>query len=246
MAFVVAAATAFALLPDDIINGATPSSNPVEGPRLTHALEQPGAKNGYARISLFDQARETLPPNGKLVDVLVLDADRDGRLVLFRHERHKELNGGEESCRLCHHMNRPLDRATSCHICHSDMFSPVDTFEHNFHVRKMGGNDACIQCHTDPGEVKSRLTAVSCLECHDQMARDGSIIGSVDSPVLDRAPGYMDAMHGLCIRCHEEQGKGDGAGAKPPLARCEACHDEMEPELMRELGPKKHVERKEE
>jgi hypothetical protein len=47
----------------------------------------------------------------------------------------------------------------------------------------------------------------------------------------------MDAMHGLCIACHEES-----AGEEPDrfgdlLPRCDACHDADYARMMEELAP---------
>jgi hypothetical protein len=41
------------------------------------------------------------------------------------------------------------------------------------------------------------------------------------------APGYMDAMHGLCINCHKEEAQKQN---KPHYDRCDICHrPEFEP-----------------
>ena len=38
------------------------------------------------------------------------------------------------------------------------------------------------------------------------------------------APSYKDAMHKMCIPCHEEKAK-DAKLKLPNLGRCGACHD---------------------
>ncbi len=236
LAFMVAVCLTFALLPNDVLEGAQPLRVSVEGPRLTYALKTPAEdRTAPSSFALYDRARQAVPGGSAVVDVLLLDADRDGRMVFFPHEAHKADHGGDESCALCHHMNKPLDRATSCFLCHSDMFSMTDTFDHDLHVDKMGGNDACIECHTDPGAAKSRESAVACLECHKAMAVEGSFIKAADSPVLDFAPGYMDALHGLCIDCHEDRVQKENRN--PALARCETCHREMDPKEFENLAP---------
>jgi hypothetical protein len=116
------------------------------------------------------------------------------------------------------------------------MFSPSDTFDHDLHADRMGGNDACILCHRDPAEVKSRETATPCLECHRDMAAQGSFVPTGSRPVLESAAGFMDAMHGLCIECHktfEEREPESYSG----ISRCEACHREMDPEKVENLKP---------
>jgi len=233
-AFIVAACMVFALLPDDIMAGAQPKPMPVDVPRTVYALKTPAEQGLVARYALIDSARDSVPAGSEMTDVLLLDGDRNGKMVFFPHEAHKARNGGEQSCKLCHHMNKPLDRATPCFNCHRDMFNTVDTFDHDFHAEKMGGNDNCTECHQSMADVKSRQTATPCLDCHQEMVVDGSFIKSSESPVLDWAPGYMDAMHGLCIKCHEDILKQDPQ-KDPGFARCEACHQEMDPEKIKKI-----------
>jgi hypothetical protein len=223
-AFILAASLAFALLPGDILEGAQPESVPVQGPKLTYAMRTTAGMGSPGRYSLIDPARDTMPAGAERRTVLLLDGDRNGRAVLFNHEAHIEMQGGEASCAVCHHMNRPLEHATQCHICHRDMFRASDTFNHDFHVRKMGGNEACVQCHQDPAMVKNRETATPCLACHTDMVQEGSFVASTGKPVLDLAPGYMDAMHGMCIGCHESVI--EETGLSQDFARCKACHHE--------------------
>lgn len=229
MAFILAVCLTFALLPKNIVEGAQPEPVPVQSPKLTYALKAPGAAGSIFQYSLYDPARDSVPKGSESVNVLFIDGDRNGRIVLFPHEAHKERQGGEESCAICHHMNRPLDRASSCHLCHRDMYSPTDTFSHDFHVERMGEGEACAKCHIDPSAVKNRQTAQPCLKCHERMAQEGSFVKIGDSPVLDRAPGYMDALHGLCIKCHESLVE-RGEHKDPDFARCKTCHQDMEPE----------------
>lgn len=224
LAFVLAASLCFAALPDDIFAGAQPKSVPVDGPKLTYAMKTD------ARYSLIDPARDVVPEGSDRVNVLLLDANRNDRFVLFPHDLHKELHGGESSCVTCHHMNRPLDRASPCFVCHSDMFSPRDTFDHGLHVDKMGGNEACTECHEDNSMPKNRLTVTPCLACHDAMKVEGSMVDLGTSKVLDWAPGYKDAMHNLCIKCHEKN-------ENTELSKCEACHREMDPDSLKRLVP---------
>jgi hypothetical protein len=46
---------------------------------------------------------------------------------------------------------------------------------------------------------------------------------AADSPF--HAPGYMDAMHGTCRKCHEEEDRTKGVKV-PELALCSTCHPE--------------------
>ena len=112
--------------------------------------------------------------------------------------------GRDESCVLCHHMNKPYDRNTGCYKCHSDMYLKVDVFDHRLHTDKIGGNKECHQCHADELVEKTRDNTKNCLECHKTMVVVGSRV-EVSSPRINSmAAGYMDALHKLCIDCHKE------------------------------------------
>jgi hypothetical protein len=51
------------------------------------------------------------------------------------------------------------------------------------------------------------------------------------------APGYLDAMHGLCVDCHEERMKREPTRHPPDFARCRNCHRDASSEMMRRLAP---------
>ncbi|MGD8439176.1 MAG: hypothetical protein PVG53_01475 [Holophagae bacterium] len=168
-------------------------------------------------------------------DVLLIDGDRAGSRVSFDHRRHEEKLGQEQSCRLCHHMAVPLDQDTPCWLCHSDMWSPTDIFDHDRHVAMIehqGGAEPCDACHHLNGpEPRDRDNAAKCASegCHvgaSALVVDGSRI-ELDDPEHPRvAAGYMDAMHGLCIDCHKEK---EAELGRPHHHECATCHVEIVP-----------------
>ena len=87
----------------------------------------------------------------------------------------------------------------SCTGCHSDMYSPASIFDHDLHIKLVqpGGNRSCAQCHVGG---HSASTAVSCSDCHANMCTSAD-----GKPFNYIAPSYVDAMHGLCIDCHEAE-----------------------------------------
>jgi hypothetical protein len=148
----------------------------------------------------------------------LIDGNRDGRSVLFDHELHKEFVEDDPSCAACHHQNVGPSIASSCTACHRDMRISTDTFDHASHVRHHGGNQGCVECHTDPSVARNRETAKSCDQCHP-----GEKTGI--------APGYTDALHSLCIKCHEDEEQDWGAtpdNAALPETSCDACHEPWE------------------
>jgi hypothetical protein len=161
--------------------------------------------------------------------LMLINGNRDDRWVPFAHQRHIELLGGSQACVLCHHQNLPGDENSSCHECHRDMYSTTDTFNHALHINNLGGNKACAKCHSGDPDRKTRQTAKHCQACHADMVQKGSRIAPLADGLRGFAPGYMDAMHGLCIGCHKEIA---ARGEKPNLARCDACH-KPEPETGR-------------
>lgn len=105
----------------------------------------------------------------------------------------------------------------SCGACHSDVYNPTSIFDHALHVERVepGGNKSCSKCH-EGGHSAS--TAVECVQCHKNMGP-----GEDGQPFDYEARSYVQAMHGLCIECHEaEAQKLD----KPLLPSCVTCHGE--------------------
>jgi hypothetical protein len=104
------------------------------------------------------------------------------------------------------------------------MYEPVSAFDHELHVRALSGNAGCAECHQDAGATKTLETAAPCVECHDDLVVAGSRI-EAPHDVWRAASGYVDAMHGLCVKCHEERVRERPADTPRHLERCDTCHD---------------------
>jgi Ni/Fe-hydrogenase subunit HybB-like protein len=226
--FVLAAAISFGFLSEDSVFGVSPEATPTRSPRRVQVTRTGDEDSADTTFKIANNGYE---PNtdGHLATVLMLDGDRNGRYVLFDHERHEARNEGEKGCVLCHHMNKPFDRCTGCYECHNDMYTTVEVFDHDLHVRMLGGNDHCADCHLDNRLTKVRENTKDCLSCHKAMVAPGSRV-PVDSLGIDsRTVGYMDAMHGLCIKCHEESQQ-SMTTPNEELSRCNHCHQSF-PEM---------------
>jgi hypothetical protein len=104
------------------------------------------------------------------------------------------------------------------------MYEPTDIFIHASHVAKLNGNEGCVKCHADTAVAKTRETATDCSHCHnDQIA--GSAVIEAPEPRWGAAAGYMDAMHGLCITCHENAVEKSPQQYAENLPRCDTCHN---------------------
>lgn len=249
LAFVIAAAGAIGFLPEDAIFGPRPRPTPVEPPRTLEALAVPAplplrrdfhvasfAANVPVRRGRLGPA-QSQPVGGDPLSVMVLDGNRDWRFVPFTHAAHAAALGERESCRLCHHQNLPFDQNTACSRCHRDMYEPTDTFDHPLHVYRLGGNAACIVCHSADLGRKRREHALACWRCHGDMVVQGSIVPTHAGRLVGVAPGYVDAMHNLCMGCHK-----DLARAKPELystefGRCDVCHREFKDAAHQHMAP---------
>jgi hypothetical protein len=158
-------------------------------------------------------------------ETLLIDGDRAGHAVRFAHQEHIGRLGGDDSCRRCHHIDRPGDRWTACHHCHRDMTQPRSIFDHELHVDRvaarnghtgaLAGNQACAECH-GASLPSSRANSKACVACHEDDMRMEPGFGS------DRARGYVDALHESCVGCHDESA---GAVGRPRLGECETCHE---------------------
>ena len=105
------------------VSGVDPRPVPVQGPRSVDAFIRAGLDGGPRELAL-----EGAPGLGA-TRVMILDANRDGDVVLFDHDNHAERLGGDRSCETCHHLTKPLDENTSCFECHQDKEGTF-VFEH--------------------------------------------------------------------------------------------------------------------
>ena len=119
------------------------------------------------------------------------------------------------------------------------MYEPRSVFDHDVHTERMGGNEACVQCHSDGGEVKSYETITECSECHEREIANRSFVEAPEGRWKD-AVGYMYAMHGLCVECHEREAlKGPSVDYPEDLNRCMTCHNVDWREDVRRLSPQR-------
>ncbi len=218
-AFVLAAALSFGLVSRDAVHGVSPVKTPADDPRWVQVSKTGGADGSSATFAVVD-----VPGNPNLLDpVMLLDSNRDGRYVVFDHEQHVARYDEWKSCANCHHMSVPYDEYTGCYECHSDMYLSVNIFDHDLHVEKTGGNPHCIDCHTDLAAPKVIENTKPCLECHEGMVNEGSRVEHSSPRIDPLTVGYMDALHGLCIDCHEEVQESMEEPTEE-LSRCAHCH----------------------
>ena len=173
-------------------------------------------------------------PERKLL--LMIDGNRDRNVVLFDHTGHGDRLGGDRGCAMCHHLNMPFDRGTRCYECHRDMYGSTSVFDHGSHVTALGGNPGCAKCHPAEAAVKSYATATTCVECHRGQAAANPIIAPPPE-TWQRAPGYMDAMHDLCIKCHQRQLVESPGRYPADLDQCRNCHDADRKYRLQQLEP---------
>ena len=206
------------------VQGVDPVVTPVFSPRTAEGLSVT-QDDGESRTLVILDSADTTPGDTELMSLLAIDGNRDGKLVLFDHAGHVERTGGDTSCAVCHHLDIPLDRNSSCYECHRDMYEPTSLFNHASHVRKLDGNNGCSQCHDNNASVKDYQTAAACTECHKSKSVPQPIIEVPNERWRD-APGYTDAMHGLCITCHQRKVAQSPQRYPAVLERCDNCHDE--------------------
>ena len=236
LAVVVGAALTVAFLPADLLSGKQLQTTPVSAARtLDGWIGERGDGSGH-EISLAAPGAET-PPGAKQIVLLSIDGNRDGRLVLFPHDAHIAKLGEQNSCGKCHHQNMPFDKNSSCCECHRDMYIATDIFDHLFHVSKLEGNDGCADCHQDTRELKSRDTALACAECHEEMIVADSPVKLPKGGMQGIAAGYMDAMHGLCITCHEQTLTESPREYGPDFAECAHCHRDIDANRLHQGKP---------
>ncbi len=219
ISFIFAVAFSFLFLSDENIFGTSPEKTAVLKPRMVEIAKTAAPDGSGESYSIWRSGE-----SGKRTTALMIDGNRDGRYVLFDHEVHSGRNnrpGGE--CALCHHMNKPYDKASGCYECHRDMYLSEEIFDHALHSEKLGGNDHCSDCHTDSSLPKVRKNTTACIECHKGMYRENSRIVIAPAGRQTNACAYKDAMHSLCIGCHDSMGE-DEAKKRARLTECTNCH----------------------
>ena len=174
--------------------------------------------------------------------VLRIDGNRTGVYTDFPHAAHQQRLGGDSSCMTCHHLSMPKDRNTPCSRCHRNMVYAMDIFDHPYHLQAVAhkenlsqwhpSNHTCVICH-GAGRPKTTGNVKTCLECHreDMFLAGGSAIHSN----ISSANSFREAMHGVCIPCHQqEQEKVDRSG----LSDCFTCHQSLKarPVALRETA----------
>jgi Ni/Fe-hydrogenase subunit HybB-like protein len=220
--FILGTALSLGLASDDAVFGISPVKTPADKARwvkITKVHQSGNPQTGF----VIEDGNDGNLPGAEEANVLLIDGNRDGRYILFDHDKHAEVNGGKTSCLLCHHMNKPLNRATGCYECHSDTYLPASIFDHDLHMEKVGGNDHCTDCHRDLTQPKIRENTTACWECHKSMISEGSRVPVSKHDMNIEASGYMDAMHGLCIDCHREVDI-SLKQREEHLAQCTNCH----------------------
>lgn len=223
IAAIVGGAVALLFLP---LGGVENVPVPVQGPRSVEAVIQDTKDATIRELMLAGTGDLGTPADVATTRVLLLDANRDGEVVLFDHDDHAERLGGDRSCETCHHLTKPLDENTSCFECHSDMYEPRSVFDHELHVLGVTaeGEEACLQCHTGEAEVKSYETVTECSECHESEIAHRAFVEKPE-PRWGEAVGYMEAMHALCVECHKREALKAPAEAPENLDRCMTCHN---------------------
>jgi hypothetical protein len=233
LAALLGAATAFAFLSEDVRSGALLLQTPVSPARIVESYARPDMHpTGTTNSIPYPYASDSESTN-----IFLIDGNQDGRLVLFDHDHHAKRAGGDTRCGLCHHQNLPFHKNTSCNRCHSDMYVSTDIFNHSSHVARIGGNDACSECHIDPDAVKSRTSAKACSECHTETSVADPIIRVATEEKQGLAVSYMDAMHNLCIKCHEREVQRDPENYHRSFAECAQCHRDFDLTILKELEP---------
>lgn len=229
LAFVAGAALGIGLGEFADYQKGRPAVAPIQRARTVQVVRNDGAADPAARLALAGATAGT----GTLANALLVDGTGGAKVVLFDHEAHQKRNNGEASCGLCHHRNLPLDRGTPCDVCHTRARGPADTFSHASHMAKLGGNASCQRCHKD-GAAKTRAASTRCDDeaCHAKDIRKESVVRARMPLQEGVAPGYVDAMHGLCVDCHRMREAAQGA-EQPYLSRCTTCHQLVQTELQK-------------
>jgi len=225
LAFIAAVAVSLGCLSEDAVFGVSPVSTATSGPRRVHVVKD--SEGSHEPFVIAPKGGVPTDASRMPGMALMIDGNRNGRYVLFDHEAHLDrAKGSPESCDQCHHMSKPLDSATSCHECHADMYLTVALFVQPIHAAVLEGNSGCARCHPGAEVQRVRAKTPECQSCHPSMRPASTRVQVTDPIKRDRPSGYMEAMHGLCITCHEER-EATLEVEREGFAECSTCHGNL-------------------
>ena len=206
------------------------------GPRLRRVMLTIIIVFPLTALSLRNQATGAFQPDSRVIERspvamdnmrtwLRIDANRNGNAVFFPHAFHmdemakRDKLEKDQTCVKCHHLNAPKDHNSSCRVCHRDMELPTDIFRWENHDNRFPfESDEQKFMALDRDNPKEAFTA--CNSCHES-----DMLGLQDYKAKGfntHAPGFKDALHGLCLTCHrqidENPANPDGQG------NCRYCH----------------------
>jgi hypothetical protein len=69
------------------------------------------------------------------------------------------------------------------------------------------------------------------------MLAPATMIQPKHGTMTGRAVGYMDAMHGLCVTCHEREAREDPTHVGADLGKCARCHRGIDDGEIERIGP---------
>ncbi|MGC8595761.1 MAG: NrfD/PsrC family molybdoenzyme membrane anchor subunit [Candidatus Kryptoniota bacterium] len=172
-----------------------------------------------------------------LADTLCINGNRDDQYVVFSHRKHISWISGHmsslagdsivavvrtaaaaDSCVICHHLNLPGERLSSCWECHVNMYTSTDFFKHDWHASGNGANLKCVSCHKK-GVTRDGRSAKDCTACHPAYRFSHINLRSSQKYLI---PSYVDAMHKMCVSCHVIESR--KIKEKPALGECSSCH----------------------
>jgi hypothetical protein len=106
---------------------------------------------------------------------------------------------------------------------------PTSIFDHDFHVAEHGDKWSCVECH-DSAQPKGPEGAKGCYECHQE---DMGPESPQDSTFVFLARSHVDAMHDLCVTCHQERDEKEG---RLRDGECAFCHGPAAPQPAESIG----------
>lgn len=236
LALITGAAFAAAALPTEVWQGSPLLTTPVTSPMIMSGWVTDNSLTSKFTYNIHLHPSGPADGETDAKQLLIIDGNRNGRLVVFPHQFHRDKLDGEASCVLCHHQALPFDQNTACSECHRDMYLPTDLFNHSVHIARLDENAGCVECHTDPTKPKTRENTKFCIECHQDTILRDSIIPLKEESV-EYAAGYMAAMHGLCITCHEQKLRGEPDKYCRNFADCGTCHRDINGKYFRRMSP---------
>jgi hypothetical protein len=104
-------------------------------------------------------------------------------------------------------------------------------------VAALGEKRSCSRCHAAAHQSKTRESATACTSCHPNILDRPLMAQAASAAEQGWADSYWEAMHTLCIGCHQKRPRNKAGSAAHDSTQCAHCHRQAQGTLLPQGAP---------